>query len=155
MTNDNDTLFTRQMNAIQHNAYGKKKILVKDSVIAQVMESATAGMAVGATAGMAVGTSAAYAAEHLHKDAENNPVSPEEQTQQNEPTVEERLVELEEKESANNRNKNANALSKNVNNAKYNANSKKMNANAEKKTKKRYGARVGKASKLNIKSTFH
>ena len=128
MTNDNDTLFTRQINAIQHNANGEKKKLVKDSVIAQVMASATAGMAVSA--------GAAYAAEHLHKDAENNPVSPEEQTQQNEPTVEERLVELEEKESANNRNKNANSLSKNVNNKKSNGNSKKKNVNIEKKTKK-------------------
>ena len=106
MTNDNDTLFTRKMNAIQQNANSEKKKLVKDSVIAKVMASATAGMAVGATAGlavgatagMAVGTGAAYAAEHLHKDAENNLVSPEEQAQQNEPTAEESLAELEEKE---------------------------------------------------------
>ena len=98
MTNDNETLFTRQMNAIQHNANGEKKKLVKDSVIAQVMASATAGMAVSATAGMAIGTGAAYAAEHLHKDADNNPVSPAEQAQQNEPTAEESLAELEEKE---------------------------------------------------------
>lgn len=98
MTNDNDTLFTRQMNAIQQNANSEKKKLVKDSVIAQVMASATAGMAVSATAGMAVGTGAAYAAEHLHKDAENDPVSPAEQAQQNEPTAEESLAELEEKE---------------------------------------------------------
>lgn len=98
MTNDNDTLFTRKMNAIQQNANSEKKKLVKDSVIAQVMASATAGMAVSATAGMAVGTGAAYAAEHLHKDAENNPVSPAEQAQQNEPTAEESLAELEEKE---------------------------------------------------------
>lgn len=90
MTNENDTLFTRQKNAEQHNANGEKKKLLKDSVIAKVMASATAGMAVGA--------SAAYAAEHLHKDAENDPVFPEEQAQQNEPTVEERLAELEEKE---------------------------------------------------------
>lgn len=99
MTNDNDTLFTRKMNAIQQNANSEKKKLVKDSVIAQVMASATAGMAVSATAGMAIGTGAAYAAEHLHKDAENVPVSPAEQAQQNEPTVEESLAELEEKES--------------------------------------------------------
>ena len=98
MTNDDDTLFTRKMNAIQQNANNEKKKLVKDSVIAQVMASATAGLAVSATAGMAVGTGAAYAAEHLHKDAENNPVSPEEQAQQNEPTAEESLAELEEKE---------------------------------------------------------
>lgn len=98
MTNDNDTLFTRQMNAIQHNANSEKKKLLKDSVIAQVMASATAGMAVSATAGMAIGTGAAYAAEHLHKDAENDPVSPAEQVQQNEPTAEESLAELEEKE---------------------------------------------------------
>lgn len=98
MTNDNDTLFTRKMNAIQQNANSEKKKLVKDSVIAKVMASATAGMAVGATAGMAVGTGAAYAAEHLHKDAENNLVSPAEQAQQNEPTAEESLAELEEKE---------------------------------------------------------
>lgn len=100
MTNDNDTLFTRKMNAIQHNANGEKKKLVKDSVIAKVMASATAGIAVSATAGMAIGTGAAYAAEHLHKDAENVPVSPEEQAQQNEPTAEESLAELEEKESS-------------------------------------------------------
>lgn len=98
MTNDNDTLFTRQMNAIQHNANSEKKKLLKDSVIAQVMASATAGMAVSATAGMAIGTGAAYAAEHLHKDADNNLVSPKEQAQQNEPTAEESLAELEEKE---------------------------------------------------------
>lgn len=90
MTNDNDTLFTRQKYEEQHNANGETKKLVKDSVIAKVMASATVGMAVGA--------GAAYAAEHLHKDAENNPVSSEEQAQQNEPTVEERLAELEEKE---------------------------------------------------------
>lgn len=99
MTNDNDTLFTRKMNAIQQNTNSEKKKLVKDSVIAKVMASATAGMAVGATAGLAVGAGAAYTAEHLHKDAENNPVSPAEQAQQNEPTAEESLAELEEKES--------------------------------------------------------
>ena len=88
-TNENDTLYKRQKNEEQHNANGEKKKLLKDSVIAKVMGSATAGMAVG--------VGAAYAAEHLHKDAENDPVSPEEQAQQNGPTAEERLAELEEK----------------------------------------------------------
>ena len=91
MTNDNDTLFTRKQNAEQqNNAGGEKKKIFKDSVIAKVMGSATAGMALGA--------GAAYAAEHFHKDAENDSTAAEEQAQQNEPTVEERLAELEEKE---------------------------------------------------------
>ena len=89
-TNENDTLYKRQKNEEQHNANGEKKKLLKNSVIAKVMGSATAGMAVG--------VGAAYAAEHLQKDAGNDPASPEEQAQQNEPTVEERLAELEEKE---------------------------------------------------------
>ena len=38
MTNDNDTLFTRQQNAGQQdNTNGEKKKLFKDSVIAKVM----------------------------------------------------------------------------------------------------------------------
>ena len=97
MTNDNDTLFTRQQNAGQQdNTNGEKKKLFKDSVIAKVMGSATAGMALGA--------GAAYAAEHFHKDAEDDATAAEEQAQQNDvaqqngPTVEERLAELEEKE---------------------------------------------------------
>lgn len=97
MTNDNDTLFTRKQNAEQqNNAGGEKKKLFKDSVIAKVMGSATAGMALGA--------GAAYAAEHFHKDAEDDSTAAEEQAQQNDaaqqngPTVEERLAELEEKE---------------------------------------------------------
>lgn len=91
MTNDNDTLYAGQQNAgQQNNAGGEKKKLFKDSVIAKVMGSATAGMALGA--------GAAYAAEHFHKDAEDDSTAPEEQAQQNGPTVEERLAELEEKE---------------------------------------------------------
>ncbi|MGM9693437.1 MAG: hypothetical protein ACI3YC_00305, partial [Alloprevotella sp.] len=97
MTNDNDTLYAGQQNAgQQNNANGEKKKLFKDSVIAKVMGSATAGMALGA--------GAAYAAEHFHKGAEDDSTAAEEQAQQNDaaqqngPTVEERLAELEEKE---------------------------------------------------------
>lgn len=92
MMNENDTLTARQQSKNNANAEKNKK---KEAMIAKILAGATAGMLVGAGAATAANSFARNA--DATSDEAQAPETAQEQ-QNAEPTVEERLADLEEKE---------------------------------------------------------